>query len=99
MVAKNFYSIAEDPFPLPDYYFAAHLVGYPLMIRIFSFLGYFPSMLFVTLLFSTLSIRVFYKLLKAPRASIFKEIEYPFYEYFLEGKAIIHQPRIINKII
>lgn len=64
VVAKNFYSIAENPFLLPDYYFAAHLVGYPLMIRIFSFLGYFPSMLFVTLLFSTLSILVFYKVLK-----------------------------------
>jgi len=64
VVAKDFYSIQGTPFSLPPYYYSTHLIGYPLLIRVFSFIGYFPSMLFVTLLFSVLSILLFYRILK-----------------------------------
>lgn len=43
-------------------FFAAHFPLYPLLIRLFSFIGYFRSMLFVSQLFSLLFIITFYLL-------------------------------------
>lgn len=48
----------------PAAYFAVHLPLYPILIRLFSFIGYFRSMLGVSQLFALLSIITLYEYLK-----------------------------------
>lgn len=43
-------------------YFAAHLILYPIFIRLFSFIGYFRSMLLVSQLFSLASLLALYEI-------------------------------------
>jgi len=50
--------------PLSDKYFAAHLPIYPLLIRLFSFIGYLKSMVFVNLLSTVLFALFFYFFIK-----------------------------------
>ena len=72
-VAKTLYIIpANTPIPgnLPDFYFACHLALFPLLIRIFSFMGYAQAMIFIVLVASTLSILVFYQLVKEFKYSV-----------------------------
>jgi hypothetical protein len=70
-VARTLYVIPSvTPFNLPDYYYACHLALYPFLIRAFSFMGYDRSMIFVTILASTLATIVFYQLLKEFKYSI-----------------------------
>ncbi len=68
LIAKSFYQPSVlnqlNTFGHPPNYFANHFPLYPLFIRLFSFLGYFQSMLFVSLLFSLLFILAFYHLVK-----------------------------------
>ncbi len=64
LVAKNFYNFQENPLQnLPESYYSVALLGYPLLIRIFSPIGFFNSMIFVAILFSVLSVLLFYRLL------------------------------------
>lgn len=63
-VAKSFYNpdiLRSFNFDLPTEYFAAHFPLYPLFIKIFSFIGYPYSMLFVTLISSVFAIYIFSK--------------------------------------
>jgi len=70
-VAKTLYFIpASTPFNLPDYYYACHLALYPLLIRIFSPIGYDKSMIFATIATSTLATVIFYQLLKEFKYSV-----------------------------
>jgi len=50
--------------PLSDKYFAAHLPLYPILIRLFSFIGYLKSMVFVNLLSTVLFALFFYYFIK-----------------------------------
>jgi len=67
-VAATLYQIpASSPMHalnLPDFYYACHLALFPLLIRLFSFIGYDWSMLFVVAACSTLATVYFYRLLK-----------------------------------
>ena len=68
VVAKTFYNPdligASFQFPLPTEYYAAHFPLFPLLIKIFSFVGGYPySMLFVTLASSILALYFFNKLI------------------------------------
>lgn len=67
-VAKTLYNIpVNNPFEaynLKPSYFACHLPLYPLLIRLFSFLGYPLAMLLLTLIFSVFCTLAFYYLLK-----------------------------------
>lgn len=81
VVAKTLYLIRPEdnpfnhwPYYLSDTYYIIILIGYPLFIRLFSFIGYYNSMLFVVVLFSSFDAVLFYKLLKD-----FKYVENPFY--------------------
>jgi|Deesub1362A_J573_1020465.scaffolds.fasta_scaffold00051_105 hypothetical protein len=74
IVAQNFYHIQSNPFPLPEYYYSTHLIVYPLLIRIFSPIGFFNSMILVTLIFSVLSVLMFYYLLEE-----FNYVKNPFF--------------------
>ncbi len=73
-VAATLYSIPADSplhaMPLPDFYYACHLVVFPLLIRAFSFLGYDWSMLFVSAAASTLATVIFYYLVKEFKYSV-----------------------------
>ncbi|OGZ49721.1 MAG: hypothetical protein A3C84_00890 [Candidatus Ryanbacteria bacterium RIFCSPHIGHO2_02_FULL_48_12] len=67
VVSKTFYSSESDLysyFDLPPEYFTSHFPLYPLLIRLFSFAGFFNSMLLVTLLSSIGAVLAFYFLLK-----------------------------------
>jgi len=81
-VAKTLYNIpVHNPFEsynLTPAYFACHLPLYPLLIRLFSFLGYPVSMIFVTLIFSSLCTLAFYYLLKE-----LKCVHNPFFSAFI----------------
>jgi len=50
-------------------YYANHFPLYPIFIRLFSFIGYYRSMLFVSLLFSLLFLLAFYKLISELKIS------------------------------
>ena len=67
-IAKSLYDpqkLAELPQSLPAKYYAAHFPGYALAILAFSpVLGFLKSMLFTSLLFTFLSVAIFYKLVK-----------------------------------
>ena len=68
VVAKTFYdkiAIGQSfQFPLPTEYYAAHFPLFPLLIKLFSFVGGYPySMLFVTLASSILALYFFNKLI------------------------------------
>jgi len=66
-VAKTLYNIPQNhpftPYGTTPAYFACHLPMYPLFIRLFAFMSYPVSMIFVTLLFSVLATISFYYLL------------------------------------
>lgn len=68
VVAKSFYNPkiieAVNNTKLGTKEFALHLPLYPVFIRIFSFIGYYRSMLFVNQLFSLMFILAFYHLIK-----------------------------------
>jgi len=68
VVAKSFYDhslIAKaNTINLPDYYFANYFPLYPAFIKVFSFLGYWKSSLFVTQIFALLFVLAMYHLLK-----------------------------------
>lgn len=68
VVAKSFYdpvAITEsNTVRLPNYYFANYFPLYPLFIRIFSFIGYFRSAIFVSQAFTLLFIIAMYNLFK-----------------------------------
>lgn len=69
IISKSFYDpVVTDKVNFihfrPPSYFAVHLPLYPVFIRLFSFIGYFRSMLFVSQLFSLFSIILFYEYLK-----------------------------------
>jgi hypothetical protein len=53
-------SPAYAAYGFPPEFYASHFPAYPLAIRLFSFLGYFDSMLFATALFSVLAVIAFY---------------------------------------
>lgn len=63
-VAKTFYKVPVNhpftPYGTTPAYFACHLPLYPLLIRIFSFMTYPVSMIFVTLLTAALATVAFY---------------------------------------
>jgi Gpi18-like mannosyltransferase len=63
-VAKTLYKVPVDhpftPYGTTPAYFACHLPLYPLLIRIFSFMTYPVSMIFVTLLTAALATIAFY---------------------------------------
>lgn len=67
-IAKSLYNpqiIAQLPNSLSPNYYAAHFPGYSLLILLFAtVLGFLKSMLFVSLLFTLLSVFAFYYLLK-----------------------------------
>ncbi|MDP3244378.1 MAG: hypothetical protein Q8M83_01825, partial [bacterium] len=68
VVAKTFYdkiAIGQSfQFPLPTEYYAAHFPLFPLLIKLFSFVGGYPySMLFVTLASSILALYFFNRLI------------------------------------
>ncbi|MCL5409627.1 MAG: glycosyltransferase family 39 protein [Patescibacteria group bacterium] len=67
VIAKTFYDpakLALIPTNLPANYFPAHFPGYPLLIALFApLLGYLKSMLFVSVLFTALSVCAFYLLI------------------------------------
>ncbi len=71
-VAKTLYNIPANhpfaPYKTTPEYFACHLPLYPMFIRLFSFMGYMNSMLFVTLLFKVLSTLTLYMLLKETKS-------------------------------
>jgi len=68
VIAKSFYDIPAiekaNTLGFSPAYFAAHLPLYPLFIRLFSFMGYYRSMVFVSQLFSLLFILVVYYLIR-----------------------------------
>ncbi len=69
IVAKTLYQFLPNNFitqnlPLPANYFAAHLPLYPLLIRVFSFLGYLKSMLLVNVAATVLLTLFFFFFLK-----------------------------------
>lgn len=68
IIAKSFYNptiIANLPQTLSANYYAAHFPGYALLILLFSpFLGFLKSMIFVSLVFTFLSVIIFYLLIK-----------------------------------
>jgi len=68
VIAKSFYNLQDiekaNNLRLPSTYFAAHLPLYPLFIRIFSFIGYYRSMVFISQLFSLLFILTIYYLIR-----------------------------------
>lgn len=68
IIAKTFYypdAIAALPQDLPANYFAAHFPGYSLAILLLApFLGFLKSMLATSLIFTILSIIIFYQLIK-----------------------------------
>jgi hypothetical protein len=63
-VAKTLYNVPADhpfkPYGTTQAYFACHLPLYPLLIRIFSFMSYEISMVFVTLVTAALATIAFY---------------------------------------
>ncbi len=70
-VAKTLYVVpAVTPFNVPNYYYACNLAFFPLLIRLFSSIGYDNSMLFLVIASSTLATVVFYQLLKEFKYSI-----------------------------
>ena len=78
-IAKTLYiGITEENIPPkfpPKWDYAAHLIGYPLFIRLFaSLLGWELSMLFVNWLFTSLGAVLFYRLIKE-----FNYVQNPFY--------------------
>ncbi len=86
VVAKQFYDIQQNPFAnLTPQYYAAHLIGYPLAIRVFSFLGYLNGMLAATALFTVLSVLIFYK--------ICKDFAYTKHPFFLAALFTFLPPR------
>ena len=62
-VAYSLYSTANPVYAVygfgPEFY-AAHFPAYPLLIRLFSFAGYFNAMFFLTAAFAILSVIAFY---------------------------------------
>lgn len=68
VIAKSWYNpelIAAIPQSLPSYYFPSHFPGYPIFISLLApLIGYLKSMLFVSQLFTVLSVLAFYKLVK-----------------------------------
>ena len=68
VIAKTFYNpqaITSLHLTQPANYFASHFPGYPLLITAFApLLGFLKSMLFVSLLFTILSVWAFYFLVK-----------------------------------
>lgn len=68
IIAKTFYQsnlIAHLPQSLPAIYYAAHFPGYALLMLPFApILGFLKSMVFISLLFTTLSSIAFYYLVK-----------------------------------
>lgn len=66
-IAKTLYDIPEGhpftPYKTTPAYFACHLPLYPLLIRLFAFLGYPFAMILVTLVCAALATVVFYYLL------------------------------------
>jgi hypothetical protein len=70
-VAKTLYLMpAQTPFDMPGYYFACHLALFPLLIRLFSFMGYEQAMFFVVIAASTFSVLIFYALVRDFRYSV-----------------------------
>lgn len=63
-VAKTLYNVPKDhsftPYGTTQAYFACHLPLYPLLIRLFAFMTYPVSMIFVTLLTAALATVAFY---------------------------------------
>ena len=82
VIAKTFYdpkAIASIPQSLPANYYAAHFPGYSFLILIFSpILGFLKSMIFVSIIFTILSVWAFYFLVKD-----FKLSSHPLYLSFL----------------
>ncbi len=68
IIAKTFYNpqaISALPQALPAHYFASHFPGYSLgIVALAPFLGFLKSMLATSLLFTVLSIVLFYQLIK-----------------------------------
>lgn len=68
VIAKSLYNKTLIPkvntLRLPTEYFAAHPPLYPLLIRLFSFIGFFQSMILVSLLSSALYLITFYYFIK-----------------------------------
>jgi len=67
VVAKTLYDFdtpGSDPFIGWSRYYSLYLIGYPLLIRLFSFIGYYPSMLLTTGIFSTLDVLLIYQITK-----------------------------------
>lgn len=64
VIAKSLYNVEVIPqvnsLRLPTEYFAAHFPLYPLAIRLFSFIGYFQSMIFTSVLSTALLLCAFY---------------------------------------
>ncbi|HEY3422478.1 MAG TPA: hypothetical protein VGK13_04905 [Methanocellaceae archaeon] len=70
-VAKTLYVVpAQTPFNLPGYYFACHLALFPLLIRLFSSIGYEQAMIFIVIVSSTLAVLIFYMLVKEFKYSV-----------------------------
>jgi hypothetical protein len=68
LIAKTLYDpdliTIHNPFPFPPKYWALTYPLFPIIIRLFSFMGYSESMIFVNLLFSFSFIIAFYFLLR-----------------------------------
>ncbi|MCR4326306.1 MAG: hypothetical protein NUV52_01470, partial [Candidatus Roizmanbacteria bacterium] len=68
VIAKSFYNPElidkANTLRLPATHFAAHFPLYPLFIFLFSFMGYFRAMIFVSLVFALLFLYVLYILIK-----------------------------------
>ena len=70
-VAKTLYVVpAQTPLDLPGYYFACHLALFPILIRLFSSMGYQQAMLFIVIVSSTLAVLIFYMLVKEFKYSV-----------------------------
>jgi hypothetical protein len=70
-VAKTLYVVpAQTPLDLPGYYFACHLALFPVLIRLFSSMGYQQAMLFIVIVSSTLAVLIFYMLVKEFKYSV-----------------------------
>ncbi len=87
VIAKSFYNYTRTmevnniPFVGPGY-FAAHFPLYPVFIRLFSFIGYYRSMLFVTHLFTLFTLITFYEIiihLKASRQPLLLTLAFVFF--------------------
>lgn len=67
-VAKTLYNIPVNhpfaPYGTTPAYFACHLPLYPVLIKIFSWMGYNPAMIFVTLLTTVFAVVGLYKILQ-----------------------------------